>query len=96
MRGCKSVDAAEVDALRAEYGSLPPARQLRYRYALTLARSGNLERFQQIYEQFYQGQGVSRLDCLSLQAEINELQRRESEGEAAREQIRFARRARWP
>ena len=66
----KSVDATEVDAFLSQYGSLRPARQLRYRYALALAREGDLDRFQQIYEQFYQGQGNARLDCYSLQADI--------------------------
>ena len=66
----KSVDAAEIDGFLSQYGSLRPARQLRYRYALALARKGDLEGFQRIYEQFYQGQGNARLDCYSLQADI--------------------------
>ena len=66
----KTVDTAEVEDFLSHYGALRPARQLRYRYALTLARDGDLEDFQRIYEQFYQGQGNARLDCYSLQADI--------------------------
>jgi len=63
--------AADVDAFIQQYGTLRPARELRYRQAMMLARDGDLEGFQRIYEQFYQGQNIARLDCLSLQAEID-------------------------
>ena len=66
----KKTTPAEIDAFLDQYGTLRPARDLRYRKALSLAKSGDLAGYQKIYEQFYQGQGVSRLDCLSLQAEI--------------------------
>ena len=66
----KKIKPAEIDAFLDEYGTLRPARDLRYRKALALAKKGDLAGYQNIYEQFYQGQGVSRLDCLSLQAEI--------------------------
>lgn len=66
----KKVDAAEVDSFLARYGSLKPGRELRYRRALHLARTGDLEGYRRIYEQFYQGQEIARLDCLALQAEI--------------------------
>ena len=66
----KKVPTAEVEAFLAQHGTLRPARQLRYRLALQLARNGDLESFQRIYRQYYQGQGITRLDCLSLQAEI--------------------------
>ena len=62
--------AAEIEAFLDEYGTLRPARQLRYRHALQLASSGDLPGFQRIYERFYQGQEIARLDCLSLQAEL--------------------------
>lgn len=61
---------AELDAFMQRYGMLRPARELRYRRALYLASSGDLARYQGIYEKFYQGQGVAKLDCLSLQAEL--------------------------
>jgi soluble lytic murein transglycosylase len=63
--------ADEVEAFLSEYGTLRPARELRYRRALHLARSGDLRGFQRIYEQFYQGQEIARLDCLSLHAELD-------------------------
>ncbi len=66
----RKVDAAQVDAFLTRYGSLKPGRELRYRRALQLARSGDLEGYRRIYEQFYQGQEIARLDCLALQAEI--------------------------
>jgi len=66
----KKTTPAEIDAFLDQYGTLRPARDLRYRKALSLAKQGDLAGYQKIYEQFYQGQGVSRLDCLSLQAEI--------------------------
>ncbi len=63
-------DAEEIDAFLSQYGTLRSARELRYRYALHLAKSGKLQDYQRVYEQFYQGQDVARLDCLSLQAEL--------------------------
>ena len=66
----KNVDAAQIDAFLARYGSLKPGRELRYRRALQLARSGDLDGYRRIYEQFYQGQEIARLDCLALQADI--------------------------
>ncbi len=62
--------AADIEAFLDKYGTLRPARQLRYRYALHLASVGNLSEYQRIYEQFYQGREIAKLDCLSLQAEL--------------------------
>ena len=67
----KSAPAAEVDAFMQQYGTLRPARELRYKQAMRLARDGDLAGFRKIYEQFYQGQDIARLDCLALQAEID-------------------------
>ncbi|NNL62795.1 MAG: transglycosylase SLT domain-containing protein [Woeseiaceae bacterium] len=53
------------------YGALRPARELRYRYALSLGRQGRLGDFHRIYERFYEGSGVARLDCLALQSDID-------------------------
>ncbi|MGI9237934.1 MAG: transglycosylase SLT domain-containing protein [Woeseiaceae bacterium] len=61
---------AQIDAFLHQYGTLRPARELRYRLTLHLARSGDLTGFHQIYEQFYQGQDIAKLDCLALQAEL--------------------------
>ena len=65
-----SVDRADVDAFLQRFGTLRPARELRYRYALHLAKSGDLAAYYALYQQFYQGQGIARLDCLALQAEL--------------------------
>ena len=66
----RTIPAAEVEAFVQQYGTLRPARELLYRQALMLARNGKLAEFQNIYQQFYQGQEIARLDCLSLQADI--------------------------
>ncbi len=65
-----SVSASEVDDFVQQYGTLRPARELRYRYALDFAQRNDLPGYLRIYEQFYQGQDVEKLDCLALQAEI--------------------------
>lgn len=67
----KSAPAADVDAFMQQYGTLRPARELRYKQAMRLARDGDLAGFQKIYEQYYQGRDIARLDCLALQAEID-------------------------
>ena len=67
----KTIPAVDIDAFLQQHGTLRPARELRYRQALFFAKQGDLSSYQSIYEQFYQGQDVARLDCLSLQAEID-------------------------
>ncbi len=67
----RSAPAAEVDAFMRQYGTLRPARELRYKQAMMLASDGDLAGFRKIYEQYYQGQDIARLDCLALQAEID-------------------------
>lgn len=62
---------SEIEAFLEQYGALRPARELRYRFALHLASSGNFESYQRIYQRFYQGQDITRLDCLALQAELD-------------------------
>jgi len=66
----KSVPAAEIESFVQQYGTLRPARELRYRYALNFVRDGNLAGYLRIYQQYYQGQDIAKLDCLALQAEI--------------------------
>lgn len=66
----RSVPSAEVESFILKYGTLRPARELRYRYALNFVHSGDLAAYLDIYQQFYQGQDVARLDCLALQAEL--------------------------
>lgn len=62
--------AADIESFLHQYGPLRPARELRYRHALNLAGSGDLAGYLRIYEQFYQGRNFAKLDCLSLQAEL--------------------------
>ena len=66
----RQTPVADIESFVDEYGMLKPARDLRYRYALQLARSGDLDAYQHIYERYYQGQNVAKLDCLSLQADL--------------------------
>ena len=66
----KQAPHAEIDAFLHQYGVLKPARELRYRYALHLAATGDLDAFLQIYQQFFQGLDIPELDCRALQAEI--------------------------
>jgi soluble lytic murein transglycosylase len=65
-----SVDDAEIAVFLKRYGTLKPARELRYRHALRLAAAGRMRGYLQIYERFYQGLGVAGLDCLAVNAEI--------------------------
>ena len=68
----RKADRAQVEAFLEQYGTLKPARELRYRYALQLAKSGNLDDYLNIYESFYQGIAMPKLDCLALQAELKQ------------------------
>ena len=65
-----TAEPAAIDAFLEQYGVLKPARDLRYRYALHLAKSGDLASYLAIYQQFYQGLDIPKLDCLALRAEI--------------------------
>ena len=64
------IDHGQVEDFLHHHGVLKPARELRYRYALHLARIGHLGSYLSIYQQFYQGLNVAELDCLALQAEL--------------------------
>ena len=65
-----AIPDSDVDAFVQQYGTLKPARELRYRHALNYVRNKDLAGYLRIYEQFYQGQEITKLDCLALQAEI--------------------------
>ena len=65
-----SVARQDVDAFVQQYGILRPVRDLRYRYALNFVRNGDLPGYMKLYERFYQGQNIEKLDCLALRAEI--------------------------
>ena len=66
----RTADHREIESFLDQYGILKPARELRYRYALHLAKSGNLEGYLTIYQAFYQGLGIAKLDCIALHAEL--------------------------
>jgi len=66
----KRDDGQAVEAFLDLYGMLKPARELRYRYALDLARRGMLDGYFDIYQSYYQGLEIEKLDCLALQAEL--------------------------
>jgi soluble lytic murein transglycosylase len=60
----------QIENFLNHYGTLKPARELRYQYALHLAETGDLDAYFQIYQQYYQGLDIAKLDCLALRAEI--------------------------
>jgi soluble lytic murein transglycosylase len=66
----RAVDHEDVEAFLERYGMLKPARELRYRYALHLAKTGDFEGYLQIYRAFYQGLQLAQLDCIALHADI--------------------------
>ncbi len=66
----RTADRDGIEAFLDRYGTLKPARELRYRYALHLAEIGLHERFLALYSDHYQGLGIARLDCIALHAEI--------------------------
>ena len=68
----KYADHAEVGAFLDKYGTLKPARELRYQFSLHLAESGHLSEYLEIYRRYYQDLNIARLDCLALQAEIRD------------------------
>jgi soluble lytic murein transglycosylase len=68
----KYADHAEVGAFLDQYGTLKPARELRYQFSLHLAESGHLSEYLEIYRRYYQDLNIARLDCLVLQAEIRD------------------------
>jgi soluble lytic murein transglycosylase len=65
-----NADHSEIEAFLDRHGTLKPARELRYRYALHLADIGHFDDYLEIYEQFYQGLEDAQLDCLALRAEL--------------------------
>ena len=63
-------DTSEVEDFLNAYGTLKPARELRYRFVLQLARDDKLPEYLEIYQQFYQGLEIAKLDCIALHAEL--------------------------
>jgi soluble lytic murein transglycosylase len=66
-----NADHGQIEEFLDRHGILKPARELRYRYALHLADIGHFDEYLNVYEQYYQGLDVAKLDCLALQAEID-------------------------
>ncbi len=67
-----TIDHAEIEAFLDEYGTLKPARELRYEYSLHLMDAGHHAEFLNIYRQYYHDLGIAKLDCLASHAEILE------------------------
>ncbi len=61
---------ADIKAFLDQYGTLRPARELRYQYALHLAKHDDLAGYLEIYQTYYQGLKVTKLDCLAITAEV--------------------------
>ncbi|MBT8095604.1 MAG: transglycosylase SLT domain-containing protein [Woeseia sp.] len=66
-------DHAEIKQFLASYADLKPARELRFRYALELARQEQWSAFRDIYNAHYRHLGNARLDCLALRADMDSL-----------------------
>ena len=67
----RNIDTDLVDAFLERYGESYAARNLRYRYAIHLARGDQQERVLELYESFYEGLNIARLDCLALAAQVD-------------------------
>ena len=63
---------AEITEFLDQYGTLKPARELRHRYALHLAKHDDMAGYLIIYQAYYQGLDVTNLDCLAITAELEE------------------------
>ena len=68
----KLADHTVVAAFLDQYGTLKPARELRYQFALHLADAGHLSEYLDIYRRYYRDLDIAKLDCLALQAEIED------------------------
>jgi len=66
----RTADHGAIESFLDQHGTLKPARELRYRYALHLAKAGDLEDYLAIYRAFYQGLEIAKLDCIALHAEL--------------------------
>ena len=65
-------DDGAIEAYLDRYGALKPARELRYRYALSLARRGAHARFLAVYEAHYTDINEPTLDCSAALAWLRE------------------------
>lgn len=67
-----TVDHADVRDFLDRHGTLKPARELRYQFALHLADAGHYSGYLDIYRTWYAELEIPKLDCIALQAEIAE------------------------
>ncbi|MEM9208034.1 MAG: transglycosylase SLT domain-containing protein [Pseudomonadota bacterium] len=74
---------AEITEFLSRYGTLKPAREIRYRYALRLARQNRHADFLAVYDAYYAELGEPALDCRAALAELA-VGRRQSATEKAR------------
>ncbi|HEX7061079.1 MAG TPA: transglycosylase SLT domain-containing protein [Woeseiaceae bacterium] len=65
-----TVDDAEVRAFLDAWGSSRPGRELRYRYALQLAKDQRWPEYLEVYRRHYTNAGAARLDCYASRAGI--------------------------
>ncbi len=68
----QNADHTQVRSFLDRYGMLKPARELRYLFALHLADAGRMSEYLELYRRYYADLGIARLDCLALQAEIQD------------------------
>ena len=67
----RTADHGAIESFLDQHGTLKPARELRYRYALHLAKAGDHNAYLTIYQAFYQGLEIAKLDCIALHAELD-------------------------
>jgi soluble lytic murein transglycosylase len=77
-----TVSHQEVESFVRQYSGLRTARELRYRHALNHVNNDDLPGYLRMYEQFFKGMEVEKLDCLALQAQIKAGQHRQVEQRA--------------
>ncbi len=66
----RAIDPALIQAFLDHHGTLKPARELRYRYALHLSRDGEHSPYLDLYDTWYADLADARLDCMALAAEL--------------------------
>ena len=63
-------ETTEIEKFLDQNDTLRPARELRYRLALHLAREERFAEYLEIYRRWYRDLAIDKLDCLALHAEI--------------------------
>jgi soluble lytic murein transglycosylase len=67
-----STPRADIEAFLQQHGTLKPARDLRYRYALQLAKTGQTTAYRSLYREYYSTLGDAKLDCYALRGDIRD------------------------